>query len=356
VNKGDTVAMLLPNGLEALEVFWACAKIGAVVVTLGAQLDDDALLSCLSLSKSSMLVTQSGFVARVIRLKPQLSFISHDRYLLTDGRLTGFRDFQSLKSAADAWEPEGQPVTDSDPCDITCSLGPGVSAMTVFTHGTRAACGTSFSSRLSVIPDSILLNGGGIPFEASLVGLMPVVFCGATYVLLPRFEPAACMESIAGEKATHLMLMSHQVEALLGASPGPTATPSALAILKIESPATGEPQKQNALAPAGRLSLVFGFAGGFFTVLAAQDQVRKPNCTGVPLPFHEVKIVGQNGNEAAAGEVGEIRGRGPMVVAGHCTTSEPAGATQNGWSSLGALGYVDEDGFLYPVRRAAARC
>ena len=351
VNKHDRVATLLPNGPEAIEVFWACAKIGAAVVTLDARLHDDALASCLRVSDATMLVTQSGFSGRVTKLKPQLSGIARDRYLLTDGRLAGFRDYQGLKSAADAREPEGELVTGDDPCDIACSPHATAPGMTVHTHRIRAAYGTSFASTLRVNPDSVILSNGGVPFETSLVGLMPVIFSGATYVLMPGFDPASCLESTVREKATHVMLMPSQADALLDAPACLPATPPADTVLSVEAPMRSGKPGRTGRALTGRLSLVFGFQGGFFTVLAGQDQVRKPSCAGVPLPFFEMKIVSPAGKESPAGEVGEIWVRGPTVVTRHCRTPELAGATRDVWSPLGELGFVDEEGFLYLVQR-----
>ena len=89
VNKGDKVAALLPNCLELLEVYWASAKIGAVVVPLSTLLRPKALVSLLNDADAVMLVTNSGFADVVESIKAELPAMAHDRFLLTDGQPQG---------------------------------------------------------------------------------------------------------------------------------------------------------------------------------------------------------------------------------------------------------------------------
>jgi acyl-CoA synthetase (AMP-forming)/AMP-acid ligase II len=115
VNKGEKVATLLPNCMELLEVYWACAKIGAVVVPLSTLLRDQAVVALLNDADAVMLVTNSSFADAVQSVKSRLPAIAHDRYLLTDGHRKGFRDYQGLKAAASELEPEGEAVAAEDP-------------------------------------------------------------------------------------------------------------------------------------------------------------------------------------------------------------------------------------------------
>ena len=84
------------------------------------------------------------------------------------------------------------------------------------------------------------------------------------------------------------------------------------------------------------------------TKLDQRDAMRKVGSVGVPLTFMDMKIVDVEGNEAAAGEVGEICGCGPLLMPGYCNCADlTAKAIVDGWLHTGDLGYVDEDGFLY---------
>jgi acyl-CoA synthetase (AMP-forming)/AMP-acid ligase II len=69
---------------------------------------------------------------------------------------------------------------------------------------------------------------------------------------------------------------------------------------------------------------------------------------GRPNPWTELRILRDDGSDCAAGEVGEIAMRGPLVMRGYWNRPEAtAQAIRGGWFHSGDAGYVDADGFLY---------
>jgi len=72
----------------------------------------------------------------------------------------------------------------------------------------------------------------------------------------------------------------------------------------------------------------------------------------VPPPFFHVRVVRDDGSDAAPGEVGEILGYGPITMSGYYKRPDLTAQTlRDGWIHSGDLGYLDEDGFLYLVDR-----
>ena len=88
------------------------------------------------------------------------------------------------------------------------------------------------------------------------------------------------------------------------------------------------------------------------TVLDKTDAVRKMGSVGVPVAFYEMRILDDQGRDVPPGQVGEICGRGPLMMPGYYKRPDlTRQVIVDGWLHSGDLGYVDEDGYLYLVDR-----
>ncbi|WP_395666768.1 AMP-binding protein [Methylocella sp.] len=78
----------------------------------------------------------------------------------------------------------------------------------------------------------------------------------------------------------------------------------------------------------------------------------KPGTVGVPLPWTELRILGEDGREAAPGAPGELVARGPQIMAGYWRQpEETALALHDGWLRTGDVATMDEDGYVTLVDR-----
>jgi acyl-CoA synthetase (AMP-forming)/AMP-acid ligase II len=355
VRKGDKVATLLPNSLELLEIYWACPKIGAVIVPLSTLLMDKGIISLLRDSESKVLVTSAQFVPIVQRISDDLPDIPPSNYVIVDwARSTPYRDYRTMVDEASEGEPPPIEVRDEDPFNIMYTSGTtGLPKGIVHTHYVRAMYCMTFASCFRMTPESVVLHGGSIVFNGAFVTLMPAMFLGATYVLLRQFEPSQFIESIQREKATHVVMVPSQIVPMLRA---PNFSIEALQSLEmicsLGAPLHREYKEELHRKLPGRFYELYGLTEGFITVLDRTAAPHRVDSVGTPTFFSEMRIVDERGNDLPPFQVGEIIGRGPMLMPGYYKRPDlTAEAIREGWLYTGDLGYVDEDGFLYLVDR-----
>ena len=147
VQKGTKVATILPNCIELLEIYWAAAKIGAIVVPMSTLLLANALRSLLNDSDANLIISNTAFADILNQIKRDLTKVPADRYILTDATNTdGFHDYHALIAAADSKEPQNDVISGDDPFNIMYSSGTtGLSKGIIHTHTIRIAYGTSFA-------------------------------------------------------------------------------------------------------------------------------------------------------------------------------------------------------------------
>ncbi|MEO8448557.1 MAG: class I adenylate-forming enzyme family protein [Gemmatimonadota bacterium] len=351
--KGDHVATILPNSIELMTAYWAAAKTGLVVVPMSPLLRGPGLASLLRDSDAALLIATPETAALVDEIRPDLGAIRPERFLVTGSR-AGWQSLDQLTRAEPETDPVRVELASEDPYDIFYSSGTtGVPKGIVHTHFVRAMYGVLFAATLRVKPESVVLHSGSIVFNGAWLTLMPWMHQGATYILEPKFDPARFVSLVRTERVTHAVMVPSQIVALLHE---PTATREALAslelLLTVGAPLHLEHKQALVARWPGIFYELYGLTEGFHTILDRDDAERKLDSVGAPTGLFEMRIVDDEGRDLPAGAVGEIVGRGPLMMPGYYRRPDlTALAIRDGWLFSGDLGYRDDDGFLHLVDR-----
>jgi long-chain acyl-CoA synthetase len=353
LKKGDKFATLLPNCLELMAAYWAAAKTGLVIVPLSTLLQVHGLKTLLQDSDTRLVIGDPSYAEVLGRIRGELPQVE-TAVLVGDAPSFGMVPFERFVGEAPAAEPPDPHLTSDDVFNIMYTSGTtGLPKGIIHTHFVRAMYCTLFALAWRMTPESVALHAGSIVFNGAMLDLMPWMYVGGTYILHESFKAERVIEDIERYKVTHLVMVPAQI---IGILHSPAYNPQKLMSLEmihnVGAPLHVEHKKLLNDTLPGRFYELYGVTEGFMTVLDKHDSVRKLGSVGCVPPFMEMKILRPDGSECAHGEVGEICGRGPMLMSGYYKQPELTDkAIVDGLLHTGDAGYLDEDGYLFLADR-----
>ena len=355
MKKGDKLALVLPNCVELLHAYRAAALLGVVVVPLSPLLRGAGLVTLLRDSDTLVVLASSSMTDALNEARRDLPAIPSGNYILTDATgVPGYHSYAELIAVASVEPPPFAEVEDDDLYNIIYSSGTtGNPKGIVHTHYIRAMYCTLFASAYRFTPESIVMHAGSLVFNGAFVTLMPAWLLGCTYILQKRFDPVAFIETVEREHVTHVMMVPSQIVAIMNA---PNFSPAALSSLQmlcsVGAPFLREHKERLLKVLPNSLYELYGLTEGFVTVLDSRDFASRIDSVGVPTPFCDMRIVDEAGKDLELGNVGEIVGRGPLLMPGYYKRPDlTEQAIVDGWLKTGDMGFADDAGYLHLVDR-----
>jgi long-chain acyl-CoA synthetase len=340
VGQGSRAGILLPACPEFVVVQQALFALGAVITPINPLYRAGEIAHAVDACELGFLVTQAG----ALEAMPDCRIVTLDE--LADANA------QPIAHLAD--------VAPSDPAMLLLtSATTGKAKGVVLTAANLAANYDATPGWLGLKGDDVILCA--LPLYNTF-GLNQCInamlVCGATMVLLTRFDPAACIAAIARHHCTFLPAVPTMLQRLFD-------DPEAGALASLRLIMTGGAPVPAALlarildkAPAARVLTGYGLTEATALVtlaevmLGADGQVERGRTIGQVLDGIELSIRDDAGRECPPGTAGEICIRGPNVMAGyHRCPEETAAALAGGWLHSGDIGTIDADGYAFIVDR-----
>ena len=231
LTKGDKVSTIMTNRLELVFIYWAAAKTGLVIVPGSTLMQEAGLKSLLNDSNRAMVFADASFIDVLGRIRDDLPAIQSDRYVLVglDREPNDFRTFEDFVRDVPNSEPPDTALVSDDVYNIMYSSGTtGQPKGIVHTHGIRSQYCTLFASTYHMTPELILLQSGALAFNGAVMGFMPWMYLGCSYILLESFDAGRVIDAIEAGQVTHIILVPSQIIALLN---HPTFSPEKLTSL-----------------------------------------------------------------------------------------------------------------------------
>ncbi|MFO7600980.1 MAG: long-chain-fatty-acid--CoA ligase [Candidatus Desulfacyla sp.] len=362
LEKGDRLAVLLHNGVEFIELYFACAKSGVVFVPLNNLLKARELVQILEYIKPRALVLDHDFVEMIQPILPGLPFIQFP--ICLGEETAGFSAYTGLTEGGSEQEPQTV-LSDDDLVSIFLTSGTtGRPKGVMRTHRHDWINMMSCALEMGVRHDDRALLV--FPFyHVTFVDNMRHLLMGNTTVIRRegKFDPHEILGILSREGITMCQLVPTMINALLQVEDFGAYDLSRFRLLiYAASPMPVELLKKAMKRLNCRFMQMYGQTetGPATTALRPEDhllegseaQMARLASAGRAILDYEVRVVDEEGRDVAIGEVGELAVRSEAMTIGYWDLPEETGrAIQDGWLHTGDFGRLDEERYVFIVDR-----
>ena len=366
VQRGDRVAVYLPNSVEAVVAIFAILKAAGTFVVVNPTTKRDKLVYILDNCQATALFTSSrnaSLAAAVGTAVASLRFtvLCGERATAAIVEGNGFHAFDTLLDDYPATCPACLTIDQDLACLIYTSGSTGEPKGVTSGHNNVVFASGSIIHYLENIPDEVVINVLPLSFDYGLYQLLMVFRFGGTLVLERSFAyPAVVLQRMEAERVTGFPGVPTIFAILLQMNLSPYDLSS---LRYLTNTAAALPPSHimalRAKFPWATLYSMYGLTECKRTLYLPPDQLdERPGSVGIAIPGTEVWIEDEAGNRVGPGVVGELVVRGSHVMRGYWgdpkATAEryrPGPTPGERVLYTGDLFKMDDEGYLYFVAR-----
>ena len=352
LRPGDTVAGMLPNGSAALALFFAALQTGLYVVPVNWHLTAAEVAYILGDSDARVFVAHERFAGVAAAAADQAGIGPRARF--ADGDVPGFAPLSSLGAVSTGRPRErttGAPMlytsgTSGRPKGVRRALtGGDPDAVPPFTAWFFGIFGLKpFDGHVhlccSPLYHTAVLNFATISLQL-----------GHPVVLMDRFDPETLLALVEQHAVTSSHMVPTQFRRLL-ALPEPVRARydvgSLRCMIHAAAPCPHEVKRRMLDWWGPVVTEYYAATEGGGTVINAGEWLERPGSVGTAWPGSEVRILDDNGDDVPVGETGLIYMRmGTSTFDYHKDQDKTLAARARSMFTVGDIGYLDADGYLY---------
>jgi long-chain acyl-CoA synthetase len=347
VEAGDRVGVMLPNVPQFPVAYYGVLRAGAVVVPMNVLLKRREIAFYLGDSGAKLLLAWHGFAeearggaedagSELIEVEPE--------------------SFAALLAGHDP-TPGLADTAEEDTAVILYTSGTtGKPKGAELTHANLLRNADVSSRTTSEIAAGDVVFGGLPLFHSfgQTVSMNASLMVGACLTLVPKFDPGEALATMQRDRVTHFYGVPTMYGALLH-HPGRERYDTSSLRTCITGGASMPVEVLRGFEQAFGAIVLEGYGLSETSPVSSSnhpDRERKPGSIGTPLEGVEMRVVDEDDNEVAQGEVGEIVIRGHNIMKGYWQRPDAtAEAMRGGWFHSGDMARVDEEGYFYIVDR-----
>ncbi len=358
VQPGDHVAFCMENHPRFLEVAWGCHYAGAIYTACSSRLTSGELAYILNDCEAAVYITSRYKAEQATEIVPDTPRVR--MRLMLDGTVDGYEPYEAAVDGQSS-EPLPARIAGIDMLYSSGTTGMPKGVAQVFTAHPLEAREMSVAGMLKLLfggdSDTVYLSPAPLYHAAPLRFCMSVNSHGGTVVVMEHFDAEEYLRLIERYRITHSQVVPTMFVRLLKLPPDVRAgydVSSLKCVIHAAAPCP-VPVKQQMIDWFGPVIHEYyaGTEGNGFVYCNSEQWLAHKGTVGAPIGC-VLHIVGEDGEEVPPGESGTIYFEGGASFEYHNDPEKTKGSRHpKGWSTLGDVGYVDDDGFLYLTDRKA---